>query len=123
MVLTLEQALEQAQLLEAGLADAASRGFTPSIREATILALAKGFREAVADRQGWQGSASEFLHEARQRLGLSRAEMATRIGCTDSYLWKLEHGAVEPGIAKAMAIAEGYRVPLQDLAALFAKAT
>lgn len=50
MDLTLEQALEQAEILKAGLAEAATRGITPSMREATILALARGVTELLGCR-------------------------------------------------------------------------
>lgn len=63
----------------------------------------------------------DFVHAARERLGLSLAEAAEMIGCSKSHIWDIERGvAVNPTIGMLANICAALGLELERLAVLAA---
>ncbi len=57
------------------------------------------------------------IREIQAHYGLSEKEMAKRIGCDPSYLWRLKNHKDEPGIRFIRALTKAFKDPRVAVAA------
>ncbi len=55
------------------------------------------------------------LTRRRVELGLSRPELARRVGLSHQHLWRIERGLSRPSAALAVTLAEALDLPVADL--------
>jgi transcriptional regulator with XRE-family HTH domain len=56
------------------------------------------------------GAVGYVIYTRRQLLGITQRDLAARLGITQTQVWQYEKGAVEPGLARFMAIARALDV-------------
>jgi transcriptional regulator with XRE-family HTH domain len=57
----------------------------------------------------------ERIRTARERKGITAAELSRRVGIGSHVLWRYEHGRMLPGLDKLIAIARELDVSVDDL--------
>jgi transcriptional regulator with XRE-family HTH domain len=59
---------------------------------------------------------ARLLRGRREQLGMTLRQMEERVGLSNPYLCQLERGQVRnPTVLKALALADGYEIPLGEL--------
>ncbi len=57
----------------------------------------------------------KVIEKERQRRGLTRADLATRLGCAARYIARVERGVQCPTLASAERVASVFNISLSEL--------
>ena len=55
------------------------------------------------------------LNRVRKIKGISQLGLANELGTSQSHIWKIESGMVDPSLSRVSAIAKALKVPLKEL--------